>query len=101
MDPPGGQLAGAQADVEQQARTAGLRVTEGPPAVPTAGRRSLRPSALRGLTGEFVAEVGVGVVHLAHAVESVAPPPDRVDLHRRIKEAFDPRGRLNPGRRVA
>lgn len=71
---------------------------EGPPALPRY-RRSLRPSKLRSLTGRFVAEVGVGTVHVADPPPPQAP--DRPDLHARVKELFDPTGRLNPGRRVA
>ncbi|HVF73585.1 MAG TPA: FAD-binding protein [Acidimicrobiales bacterium] len=71
---------------------------EGPPALPRY-RRSLRPSKLPMLTGRFVAELGVGTVHL-HDPPPLAAP-DRPDLHARVKELFDPTGRLNPGRRVA
>ncbi len=47
--------------------------------------------------GSFVAEIGVGVVH-----RSVPQPRDSTDaairqLHDRIKQQFDPSGRLNPG----
>jgi FAD/FMN-containing dehydrogenase len=71
---------------------------EAPPPLPPY-RRSLRPSAVRDLAGDFVAELGVGTVH----VPDPPPPvvPDRADLHRRVKDVFDPAGRLNPGRAVA
>jgi glycolate oxidase FAD binding subunit len=68
---------------------------DGPPPLPPY-RRSLPPSHLRGLTGTFVAEVGVGTVHVDTLPQVVEP--DRVDLHRRVKQLFDPTGRLNPGR---
>jgi FAD/FMN-containing dehydrogenase len=97
-------LEGHPADVEAQAIAAGLEHVEGPPPLPTGGRASMRPSELRALApsgnghAPFVAEVGVGVVHLHEP-----PPPRRVDpavveLHGRIKRLFDPTGRLNPGR---
>jgi FAD/FMN-containing dehydrogenase len=66
---------------------------EGPPPLPP-HRRSMRPSALRGLTGSFVAEVGVGTVHVPDPPPVAAP--NRPDLHARVKAVFDPTGRLNP-----
>ena len=96
-------LEGHPADVDAQAAVAGAAFAEveGPPPPPTAGRESLRPSALPGLTGTFVAEVGVGVVHRPHPVDPPAPHPSAFELNRRIKALFDPTGRLNPGRSVA
>lgn len=76
----------------------------GPPTLPR-WRLSLRPAELRALKGDFVAEIGVGTVHLGGDDEddpdSEVERPDRVDLHRRVKDLFDPSGRLNPGRMVA
>jgi glycolate oxidase FAD binding subunit len=96
-------LEGHPADVEAQAALAGGSLVEvdGPPPVPDRGRESVRPSALASLTGPFLAEVGVGVVHRPHAVERPAPDPSAAAVHRRIKALFDPTGRLNPGRSVA
>jgi glycolate oxidase FAD binding subunit len=65
--------------------------------LPSGGRWSVPPSTLGSLRGTFVAEVGVGIVHHAD------PPPvsDVSDgvrrVNRRIKDNFDPTGRLNPG----
>jgi glycolate oxidase FAD binding subunit len=96
-------LSGHAADVDEQsaiARRAGLAEVAGPPPLPP-HRQSLPPAALRQLgaaDGPFVAEVGVGVVHRARPVPVPAPAPVGVELHRRLKDVFDPRHRLNPGR---
>ena len=96
-------IEGHPDDVEAQAALIDAGEAAGPPELP-AHRWSLRPEELRALpdraadTGRFVAEVGVGIVHAER------PPPDPVldpvvlDLHRRVRTAFDPTGRLNPGR---
>jgi glycolate oxidase FAD binding subunit len=61
-------------------------------------RRSVPPAELPGMDGRFVAEVGVGVVHVD--TPSVPTPVSAaVDLlHDRLRSTFDPSGRLNPGR---
>ncbi|MGH9188274.1 MAG: FAD-binding protein [Acidimicrobiales bacterium] len=92
-------LDGHPADVEAQARLAGLPEADGPPPLPP-HRWSVAPSSIRQLAGTFVAEIGVGVVH-----HSQPTPPRSVDdavlgLHRRLKDSFDPTGRLAPGRQV-
>ena len=90
-------LEGHRDDVARAATEADLVEAAGPPSLPTGGRWSIPPSALRSLGGTFVAELGVGVVHHADP-----PPPAPVDeavreLNRRIKHNFDPTHRLNPG----
>lgn len=90
-------LGGDARDVEAAAARHGLAAVSGPPELPTGGRWSIPPSALTSLTGTFVAEVGVGVVHHAQP-QPKRPISDAVrELHRRIKHNFDPAGRLNPG----
>ena len=90
-------LEGDERDVAAQATGLGLSETDGPPVLPLGGRWSVPPGEIGALTGTFVAEVGVGIVHHAD------PPPPRpldpavVELHRRIKDRFDPEHRLNPG----
>jgi FAD/FMN-containing dehydrogenase len=90
-------LEGDERDVGEQVRGLPVAPTDGPPPLPQGGRWSIPPSEIRALTGSFVAEVGVGIVHHHE------PPPPRpvdpavVELHRRIKEHFDPHHRLNPG----
>ena len=96
-------LEGHPRDVDDQARACGLRATDASSLPPLPEHRwSLAPSALRALLddghGPFVAEVGVGVVH-----RTVPQPPRPIDptiaaLSSRVKDAFDPTGRLAPGR---
>ncbi len=57
---------------EAQASTHRLTEVAGPPVLP-AHRCSMPPSALSALTGEFVAEVGVGLVHLAEPARPAVP----------------------------
>jgi glycolate oxidase FAD binding subunit len=58
----------------------------------------ISPAAVGSLTGDFVAELGVGVVHHAEPLPAGDPAESSVTkLTRRIKAEFDPRGRLNPG----
>ncbi|HEX9258790.1 MAG TPA: hypothetical protein VF855_04580, partial [Acidimicrobiales bacterium] len=97
-------LEGHPDDIAGQAALTGLAASDGPPPLPDAGRLSIAPDDVAGLPnwyepGSFVAEVGVGLVHLS--VPSPPPPPAAaplVTLHARLKAAFDPQGRLNPGR---
>ena len=58
-------LEGHPADLAEQAAATRLTATDGPPRLPIGSRRSIAPAQLRDLTGEFIAEVGVGVVHHA------------------------------------
>lgn len=93
-------LTGHEVDVEAQSQvTAGLGLSPSarPPLPPH--RWSLPPGDLRSVTGRgWVAEWGVGVVH--HREPQPPRPVDPVvrSLHQRIKAAFDPTGRLAPGR---
>jgi FAD/FMN-containing dehydrogenase len=90
-------LEGHEEDVEQQARRCGLTHVDGPPPLPVGSRRALHPADIVTVAGEFVAEVGVGVVH--HADPWASPQRARrvVDLARAVRHEFDPTGRLNPG----
>jgi glycolate dehydrogenase FAD-binding subunit len=95
-------LDGHPDDVEAQARVAGLPDAPdgGPPDLP-AHRWSLRPSDLQRLPNHpesFVAEVGVGVVHRSVPQPERTVDPAVVALHRRLKDVYDPSGRLAPGR---
>jgi glycolate oxidase FAD binding subunit len=103
-------LAGYRSDLAQQAADLlgpGFSPVEGPPAPPLTARRSVAPAVVptlpRVLGGaQWLAEVGVGLVHCdGEAAEALQPPglsAPVARLHREIKSRFDPGGRLNPGR---
>lgn len=96
-------LEGHHLDVAEQAVRTGLTASDGPPPVP-AVRHQVRPAdaltATSGLQpGTFVAELGMGVVHAAPgAIPPAAVDPGVAAIARRVKDGFDPTGRLNPGR---
>lgn len=116
-------LEGDVTDVADQAAQVlgnGFEPVDGPPVLPGDARWSWKPGELVELPrrvedGGWVAEVGVGTVHVSNrALRSLssggpvlsdrawrAPVSPRLaELHRSIKERFDPTGRLNPGRQV-
>lgn len=102
-------LAGYAVDVRDQAITvlgSRFRPCDGPPARPSGRRCSLPPAALRSLPGlgdGWLAEVGVGLVHLAPGsgdLPTASPEAGVRGLHEALKRRFDPSGRLNPGRSV-
>jgi len=82
---------------------------EGPPALPPQ-RWSVEPGRLRSLAPDrsadglpaapFVASVGVGTIWAGEAQPAAEPPAAIAAIARRLKDNFDPTGRLNPGRRV-
>jgi FAD/FMN-containing dehydrogenase len=110
-------LEGHPDDVEAQATEvlgpAFVEVGDGPDSA-GAERLSLPPGRLAGLPKppsgpRWLAEIGVGAVHTDHPADLAAavglawPPtlePRVAQLHRDLKQRFDPAGRLNPGRRV-
>jgi glycolate oxidase FAD binding subunit len=98
-------LDGHPADVAAEAASTGLQAIDpaSAPALPPQ-RWSMRPSALRTLPGDghgpFVAEIGVGVVHRTEAQPARPVDPAVAAVHARLKAAFDPTGRLAPGRSV-
>ena len=80
----------------------GGRRTDGPPALPPV-RSSVAPSQVAsvvrgGEAGRCVVEVGVGVVHGERPLARPSPAAPILELHRRLRDEFDPTRRLNPGR---
>jgi glycolate oxidase FAD binding subunit len=90
-------LEGHPADIAAQAAATNLTPVAAPPALPTGSRRSVRPSEVLQQVGEFVAEVGVGIIHHADPAPARAREP-RIDaLTTVLLHEFDPTRRLNPG----
>lgn len=93
-------LDGHPDDVAERASASELAEVDGPPELPPC-RWSVPPASLTGLRdeepGTFVAEIGVGIVHHTRAPVIAAPDAAVVELNRRVKDEFDPTGRLNPG----
>ena len=97
-------LEGHPVDVEREASITGLSECSGPPVLPSAGRLSLRPKLLRALPQmykqDWLAEIGVGLVHLSETINNDQSSLSAVTVMRDIKTRLDPTGRLNPGREV-
>jgi hypothetical protein len=128
-------VEGVPADVDAEARAMGTTLVDAAPALPDGphrGRISVRPAAVRALapaldtTGvRWLAEMGVGTVHVASDTEAGlararvaahdhrgwllreagAPGLDgfgtelpNARLQERIRAAFDPTGKFSPGR---
>jgi FAD/FMN-containing dehydrogenase len=94
-------LRGAGSDVDAESARVGLDPAM-PPELPSGGRWSVSPGDLARLagTGRFVAEIGVGVVHHERPAPLRSVPDAIVRLTDRVKQEFDPTGRLHPGRSV-
>ena len=94
-------------DTEQRALAAvgDFVETDGPPPLPP-NRWSMTPAEAAALatgrltasTGRFVAVIGAGLVFAERAAPAAVVGPDVTAVAARLKQNFDPTGRLNPGR---
>ncbi len=99
-------LEGDPADVSAEAAKIaplGFGAVSSGPLVPAAGRESMRTSdlsALKGSGGQWLAEVGVGLVHRTEPVPAAAVSAPNAALMSKLKQRLDPQNRLNPGRKA-
>lgn len=101
------ELEGHGADVDANLRAleqvADWSEAAGPPPLPPY-RWSLPPAGLRTLEretiGDWVASIGVGTVWASGPQPPAAVPAPLAALAQRVKDGFDPTGRLAPGRSV-
>ncbi len=96
-------LEGVSSDVEAEAALLDLTEVEGPPPLPSDGRFSVEPKALRNLSVDdtnWIAEIGVGIVHSDRPSKAHKISETNESLMRELERRLDPNGRLNPGRQV-
>lgn len=89
-------LEGYRVDVAEQISALnrfGFIEVVGPPALPP-----IRARWEGELPAGAILEVGTGVVHQTNRVDPAPPTPAIAAVAGRLKEFFDPTGRLNPGR---
>lgn len=101
-------LEGHTVDVDAESRALGaiasFQEVDGPPPLPShrwsvTPADALRPAAVAGLGERFVAAIGVGLVFADHPQPAKPVDPALRQVADRMKQLFDPGGRLNPGRR--
>ena len=93
-------LEGHQSDVESEAelaRALGCEPTDGPPPLPAHRVPTGALEAEQSL-GSYLVQIGTGMAYVSEPRPDPDPDTAVVALHQRLKAAFDPRGRLNPGR---